>query len=60
MVATGARLRIDLKKYSSPIQNFGSIFMTDLSLAYYGDSYTITVGGMNIFDEYPDKDSISD
>ena len=44
----------------SPIQTFGSVFMTDLSLAYYGDSYTITAGGMNIFDEYPDKDNISD
>ena len=25
-----------------------------------GDSYTVTAGGMNIFDEYPDKDEISD
>ena len=34
--------------------------MTGLSLAHHGDSYTITAGSMNIFDEYPDKDSISD
>ncbi|MBL6823709.1 MAG: TonB-dependent receptor [Luminiphilus sp.] len=44
----------------SAIQTFGSIFMTDLSLSYFGDGYTISAGGMNIFDEYPDKDSISD
>ncbi|MEC8159410.1 MAG: hypothetical protein VX095_09155 [Pseudomonadota bacterium] len=34
--------------------------MTDLSLAYHGESYTITAGSMNVFDEYPDKESISD
>ena len=44
----------------SPIQDFGSVFMADLSVSYMGDSYTITAGGMNIFDEYPDKDGISD
>ena len=45
---------------SSPIQDFGSLFMVDLSVSYMGDSYTVTAGGMNIFDEYPDKDEISD
>ena len=44
----------------SAIQTFGKVFMTDLSFSYYGDSYTITAGGMNIFDKYPDKDSIND
>ena len=45
---------------SSPIQDFGSLLMVDLSVSYMGDSYTVTAGGMNIFDEYPDKDEISD
>jgi iron complex outermembrane receptor protein len=45
---------------TSPIQDFGSLFMVDLSVSYMGDSYTVTAGGMNIFDEYPDKDEISD
>ena len=44
----------------SAIQDFGSLFMVDLSVSYMGDSYTVTAGGMNIFDEYPDKDEISD
>lgn len=45
---------------TSPIQDFGSLFMVDLSVSYMGDSYTVTAGGMNIFDEYPDQDEISD
>ena len=44
----------------SPIQNFSSIFMLDLSVSYMGDGYTLTAGGMNITDEYPDQDNISD
>jgi iron complex outermembrane receptor protein len=42
------------------VQDFGALFMADLSVSYMGDSYTITAGGMNIFDEYPDKDEIGD
>lgn len=42
------------------VQDFGSLLMVDLSVSYMGDSYTVTAGGMNIFDEYPDKDEIGD
>ena len=44
----------------SPIQDFSSIFMLDLSVSYMGDGYTLTAGGMNITDEYPDRDNIGD
>ena len=34
--------------------------MTDLSLSYLGDGYILTLGGMNVFDEYPDEDELGD
>ena len=42
------------------IQDFSSIFMLDMSVSYMGDGYTVTAGGMNITDEYPDQDNIGD
>ena len=45
---------------SGNIQDYDSVVMTDLSLSYLGDGYILTLGGMNIFDEYPDEDELGD
>ena len=45
---------------SGNIQDYGSVVMTDLTLSYFGDGYVLTLGGMNIFDEYPDEDELGD
>ena len=42
------------------IQDYDPVSMTDVSLTYFGDSFQLTMGGMNVFDEYPDQDEISD
>ena len=34
--------------------------MTDISLTYFGDLFHLKMGGMNVFDEYPDEDEIND
>ncbi len=40
-------------------QTYGAVYVTDLKLAYTLDSgLGFTVGGNNIFDEYPDKNKI--
>jgi iron complex outermembrane receptor protein len=37
-------------------QEFGSKFTTDLDLSYtFREKYTLSIGGTNIFNEYPDK-----
>ena len=41
-------------------QTFSSLMMTDLEVSYARDGNTLTMGGRNIFDEYPDRDSIGD
>lgn len=39
-----------------PGQRFGAKFVTDLDISYtFMDHYTLTVGGNNIFDTYPDR-----
>ena len=45
---------------SGNTQEFGSLMMFDLEVSYDGDGYMLAFGGRNIFDEYPDKDKISD
>lgn len=45
---------------SENIQDFGAISMTDAQFTYFGDEFTLTFGGMNVFSEYPDRDTISD
>ncbi len=45
---------------SGNIQDFDPVSMTDISLTYFGDAFTLKMGGMNVFDEYPDEDEIND
>lgn len=43
------------------IQKFDPIVLVDLEGSYQiNDMFTVALGGRNIFDEYPEKDSISD
>ena len=45
---------------SGNIQDFDPVGMTDLQFTYFGDGFALTMGGMNVFDEYPDEDEIGD
>ena len=37
--------------------HYGSTVLIDLEASYtFADHYTVTVGGQNVFDEYPDKE----
>jgi iron complex outermembrane receptor protein len=42
------------------IQEFDPVGMTDLQFTYFGEDFSLTFGGMNVFDEYPNKDEIGD
>lgn len=42
---------------ASNTYNYGSTVMVDMEAAYtFAEHYTVTIGGQNIFDEYPDKE----
>ncbi len=44
-----------------PGQTFGAEYTTDLNVSYtFMEKYTLTLGGMNVFDAYPDKIAQSD
>ena len=45
---------------SGNVQDFDGVSMTDLQLTYYGEEFELTMGGMNVFDEYPNEDEIGD
>ena len=45
---------------SGNIQDFDPVGMTDLQFTYFGGGFALTMGGMNVFDEYPDEDEIGD
>ena len=45
---------------SGNTQDFDPVTMTDVQFTYYGDMFSLTMGGMNVFDEYPDEDEIGD
>ena len=45
---------------SGNVQDFDPVGMTDLQFTYFGEDFSLTMGGMNVFDEYPDKDEIGD
>ncbi len=42
------------------VQDFDPVSMTDLQFNYFGENFTLTMGGMNVFDEYPNEDEIGD
>jgi iron complex outermembrane receptor protein len=45
---------------SGNTQDFDPISMTDVQVTYFGEEFTLTLGGMNVFNEYPDEDEIGD
>lgn len=45
---------------SGNTQDFDPISMTDVQFTYFGEEFTLTLGGMNVFNEYPDEDEIGD
>ena len=45
---------------SGNIQDFDPVSMTDLQFTYFGENFSLTMGGMNVFDEYPNEDEIGD
>jgi iron complex outermembrane receptor protein len=45
---------------SGNIQDFDPVSMTDLQFTYFGENFMLTMGGMNVFDEYPNEDEIGD